>query len=542
MVLVEGGTFQMGSDNGEDREKPAHRVTVGSFYMGKYEVTQREWTEVMGTTVSQQGDMSGLAEKGRPLRGEGDNYPIYYVNWYEAAEYCNRLSMKEKLTPAYRGREYDMVCDFNASGYRLPTEAEWEYAARGGNKDGKNPYEYSGGNDPDEVAWHQENSQFNTHPVGTKKPNSLGLYDMSGNLWEWCWDWYIGYTGETQTNPTGPSREPPFRVTRGGSWRYLATYARSAARYYNSPSTRSVYLGFRLARSGPAPFDKGTDGDGASAPAAVTQGNMILVKGGTFQMGGTHVGDDFTADDLETPVHTVTVGSFYMARYEVTQGEWAEVMGRTIQSQWRMAGNSAGRSPTGGVGEDYPIYCVNWYEAVEYCNRLSMREKLTPAYRGSGDRVLCDFNATGYRLPTEAEWEYAARGGNKDPQPCEYAGGNNLDEAAWYQGNSGDTGHPVGTKQPSVLGLYDMGGNVWEWCWDRFGSYGSESRINPTGPSGPGSPEAYPPGTDRVHRGGSWGYPAKYARSAYRRYFSPSNRFNYLGFRVARSGPSAPDG
>jgi formylglycine-generating enzyme required for sulfatase activity len=232
MVLVEGGTFQMGSTNGEDNEKPAHTVTVKSFYMGKYEVTQKEWREVMGNN---------------PSYFKGDTLPVEQVSWYEAVEYCNRLSLKEGLSPAYRGSGDAIVCDFNASGYRLPTEAEWEYAAKGGNKDYLS-YEYSGGNSVDGVAWYSGNSGNSTHPVGTKSPNSLGLYDMSGNVWEWCWDRYGSYSGGSQTDPVGPVSSGPGRVARGGSWANDAAGVRSANRNGYTPSGRGTGLGFRVVR------------------------------------------------------------------------------------------------------------------------------------------------------------------------------------------------------------------------------------------------------------------------------------------------------
>jgi formylglycine-generating enzyme required for sulfatase activity len=243
---------------------------------------------------------------------------------------------------------------------------------------------------------------------------------------------------------------------------------------------------------------------------------MVLVEGGTFQMGSAN------GDGDEKPVHTVTVKSFYMGKYEVTQKEWEEIMGTTVQQQWAMASNTG--SPR-GAGDNYPIYCVSWYEAVEYCNRLSVMEKLTPAYRGSGDSIVCDFNATGYRLPTEAEWEYAARGGNKNPEPCEYSGENSADRVAWYDGNSGGRAHPVGVKQPNSLGIYDMGGNVWEWCWDWYGSYSGASQKDPTGA---------PSGTERVLHGGSWNYTAGFTRPAYRYYHLPSYQSSNLGFRLVR--------
>jgi formylglycine-generating enzyme required for sulfatase activity len=231
MALVEGGSFQMGSSSGGNNEKPVHTVTVKSFYMGRTEVTQKEWAELMGNN---------------PSYFKGDNLPVEMVSWHEAVEYCNRLSLKEGLAPAYRGGGNDITCDFTATGYRLPTEAEWEYAARGGNKDYIS-YEYAGGNSVDAVAWYDGNSGNRTHPAGTKRPNSLGLYDMSGNVWEWCWDWYGSYSGGSQTNPAGASMGTG-RVFRGGSWIHVAANVRSAYRGLSTPSNRGNDLGFRLVR------------------------------------------------------------------------------------------------------------------------------------------------------------------------------------------------------------------------------------------------------------------------------------------------------
>jgi formylglycine-generating enzyme required for sulfatase activity len=187
-----------------------------------------------------------MADKSRPLREEGDNYPIYYVSWYEAVEYCNRRSLKEDLTPAYRGSSDVVTCDFSASGYRLPTEAEWEYAAKGGDK-AYMTFEYAGSNSTDGVAWYSDNSGEKTHPVGTKQPNSLGIYDMSGNVWEWCWDWYGPYNPWSLTDPQGPA-SGSIRVLRGGSWGILARDLRSTNRGNFAPLLRFISFGFRLVR------------------------------------------------------------------------------------------------------------------------------------------------------------------------------------------------------------------------------------------------------------------------------------------------------
>jgi formylglycine-generating enzyme required for sulfatase activity len=250
--------------------------------------------------------------------------------------------------------------------------------------------------------------------------------------------------------------------------------------------------------------------------------NSVFVEGGTFQMGST-AGDD------DKPIHSVTLSDFYMSKYEVTQGEYKGLMGKSPSDSKY------------GIGDNYPVNKVSWNDAVEYCNALSRKEGLTPAYSGSGDNVRCNFNANGYRLPTEAEWEYAARGG-KSSKSYTYAGSNNIDAVAWYWRNSGDKtlsgdwnwnkieanngkNHPVGQKQANELGLYDMSGNVYEWCWDWYGSYSSDTQSDPTGTS---------PGTSRIGRGGSWGADASNSRSAYRYYYIPSNRNRNLGFRVVR--------
>jgi formylglycine-generating enzyme required for sulfatase activity len=229
-VRVEGGTFMMGSplpeEEREDNETP-HKVTVTSFYMGKYEVTQEEWVAVMGTN---------------PSNFKGDNLPVEQVRWYDAIKYCNKRSVKEGLTPAYRGSGKGVT--WNGNGYRLPTEAEWEYAARGGNLGDFLVYRYA--SNEDVVTWYNGNSGEKTHPVGTKQPNGLGIYDMSGSVYEWCWDWSGDYPSSPQTDPRGAS-SGSYRVARGGS--FNGQNPRSVWRSYSTPSNRADNLGFRLVRS-----------------------------------------------------------------------------------------------------------------------------------------------------------------------------------------------------------------------------------------------------------------------------------------------------
>lgn len=221
MVYVPGGTFQMGSNDGEDdEEKPVHNVTLDGFYIGKYEVTQAQWREIMGDNPS--------------YFINCDNCPVEKVSWNDVQEFIKKLNQKI------------------GKNYRLPTEAEWEYAARGGSESGVErsrnaDFKYSGSNNIDEVAWHGSNSGNKTYPVGQKKPNSLGIYDMTGNVWEWCSDWYRNYHSDNQTNPQGPSTGS-YRVRRGGSWGNNPQSCRMANRNNDAPNYSSNVLGFRLSR------------------------------------------------------------------------------------------------------------------------------------------------------------------------------------------------------------------------------------------------------------------------------------------------------
>ena len=232
-VFVEGGAFLMGTDNDQDNEKPMHEVTVSSFWIMKTEVTQADWTALMFDN---------------PSFCKRDNLPVETVSWFEAVEYANLLSRKDGLQPAYRMNKSEVSCDFTKNGWRLPTEAEREYAAMGGNQ--SEGYTYAGSNSLEGVAWYGANSGTGTtHPVGTRRLNELGLSDMSGNVWEWCWDWYDSkyYTRSPSVDPRGPS-SGTFRVQRGGGYDSTATYQRVAFRNFYAPSDRYADIGFRLVR------------------------------------------------------------------------------------------------------------------------------------------------------------------------------------------------------------------------------------------------------------------------------------------------------
>ncbi|MDE5773684.1 MAG: formylglycine-generating enzyme family protein [Muribaculaceae bacterium] len=205
MIKVEGGTYQMGSNNGDSDEKPVHSETVYSFQIGETEVTQGLWRAVMGTDPS--------------YFDGNDNLPVEIVSWNDCQDFINRLN------------------EITGKQFRLPSETEWEYAARGGNQ--SQGYTYSGGNNINDVAWYGGNSGSKTHPVAQKQPNELGIYDMSGNVWEWTSDWY--------SSDYSSPRNSSYRVYRGGSWNSTATSCRVANRSGLSPGGRGSNLGLRLA-------------------------------------------------------------------------------------------------------------------------------------------------------------------------------------------------------------------------------------------------------------------------------------------------------
>jgi len=226
MVLAPAGEFVMGDDGGEDDERPAHTVRLSAFYMDKCEVTQRSYEELMGTNPSKLKQPDG---------------PVEQVSWFNAVKYCNMRSLREGLAPCYDLET--IACDFEASGYRLPTEAEWEYACRAGTRS-----RYSFGGDPAGLsarAWFEGNAQDRPHPVGGRRPNPWGLHDLHGNVAEWCHDVYSeGYYAESPgDNPTGPP-EGEERVLRGGSWADEAEACRSSARYSDAPGFADVCFGY----------------------------------------------------------------------------------------------------------------------------------------------------------------------------------------------------------------------------------------------------------------------------------------------------------
>jgi len=456
------------------------------------------------------------------------------VSLYDAFAYCNKRSEMEGLKPCYYMNDYgikywnancEWYCDFSADGYRLPTEAEWEYAARGGKK-GRG-CKYSGSDNIADVAWfdfssanrsaadflESDKSGLTTHDVKTKQPNELGVYDMTGNVFEWVWDNATSYNSNTlsvnTTNPTGgritklaASKKSFNSVSRGGCYK-TDLFLQDAAvysRFYSLGSAKKDTTGFRIVRSD---VKKNLGAEVArvkkllekqKSSKDLSQG-LVMVEGGSFSMGTDY------GDKEEAPVHEVTLTGFYICDHEVMQKEFYDVIGQAPVN------NKIGSYDSKDANK--PIVNIRLGDAATYCNLRSIKEGLTPCYSVNGSTdpknwprngfkevikpISCNFSANGYRLPTEAEWEYAARGGRKS-RGYVFAGSNSLYDVAWCDNlyedeannvlDAGDTRPPVGfqdvkTKLPNELGLYDMCGNATELCWNSYSSYTSSKKTDP---------------------------------------------------------------
>jgi formylglycine-generating enzyme required for sulfatase activity len=437
MVLVDGGTFTMGCEDVEcdGFSKPAHSVTLSSYYIGKYEVTQAQWKSVMGSIPS-----------GQP---NCENCPVTKVDRREIEEFIKKLNNK------------------SGKRYRLPTEAQWEFAARGGKKG--LGFKYSGSNNIDAVAWHFDNSEKKTQPVGQKQANELGVHDMSGNVSEFCSDYPGNYSSKSRSNPGYNTTEDC--VIRGGSILSESDYAfifnrqKNHKNFYKMPDH-----GFRLALS--------TEKDSFE---------MVLVNGGTFMMGCT----DADCSENQKPCRKITLKSYYIGKYEVTLSQWYEIMGENPSYPVLL--------------EKGPVQNVSWNDVQRFIAELNKK---------TGKR---------YRLPTEAEWEFAARGGIKS-QGFKYSGSDNVVEVSYYEEiSTGRLPSYVGYSEPNELDIYDMSGNVAEWCSDWYGEY---SNINLNNPSGPLS------GSLRVIRGGSWNQGDYSGRVTCRDKGLPERKSSSVGFRL----------
>ena len=485
LVLIPAGMFKMGSpesEKGRSKAETLHEVTLTKpYYMGKYEVTQEQWEGVMGNNPS-------IGTKGAKL-------PVTDVSWEDCQEFIKKVNAKTN------------------GGYRLPTEAEWEYACRAGTT---TAYSYGDVITPKDVNYNIGKPVA----IGSYKTNGFGLYDMHGNVWEWCEDRVAPYPEGAVTDPKGAATGDR-RVLRGGSFRLNVSDARSSLRNVNgSPSNRGDDLGLRLARSVDnkvevvppvpkpdpaavmpahgdllvAPFSEAKAKEVQKSVAKSLQKkveevedlgkgiklDLVLIPVGKFKMGDPGVN------------HEVTLTKqYYMGKYEVTQEQWEGVMGNNPSK--------------GTIGAMVPVTSVSWEDCQEFIKKLNTSTK------------------GGYRLPTEAEWEYACRAGTTTA----YSFGDVITpNDANYQDSKIGKPLAVGSYKPNAFGLYDMHGNVWEWCEDWKADYPAGTVTDPKGPA---------TGEKRVLRSGSFYYHDSAARSSNRGDSAPSYKNGNNGFRLARA-------
>jgi formylglycine-generating enzyme required for sulfatase activity len=608
LVLIPPGEFMMGSPkevveeelkaHADDPsyagrlpgERPWHRVRITKpFYLGTYEVTQEEYQRVIGSNPSE----FSATGNGSARVGDQDTkrFPVEMVSWEQAVEFCRKLSNLPEEKSA--GRRY-----------RLPAEGQWEYACRAGNM-GRFSFSSDRGGIPREseeqklfgYGWFNGNSGGTTHAVGEKRAGPWGLYDMHGNVWQWCRDWYDAdyYAKSATDDPAGPPAGS-HHVARGGSWADPAGYCRSAGRNYGEPGNRHD-LGFRVSlgladepdgrRAEPstedsapnpqvppptsnppsptpdstspvppavpvarppspipspaaAPFEaaKAKEHQAAWAeylglPVETTNSigmKLVLIPPGEFMMGSPK---ELIAEELKTeggwykdslpseePQHRVRITKpFYLGVTKVTQDEYQRVVG--ANPSYFSAKGGGKDNVRGQDTKRFPVEEVSWDEAVAFCRKLSQM----PGEKAAGRT---------YRLPSEAQWEYACRAGStgrfsfssgQSGIPKEYDE-NALSDYGWFDGNAAGSTHAVGGKRANAWGLYDVHGNVCEWCRDWYGKdyYAGAATDDPIGPPG---------GTERVGRGGSWLLGARGCRSAYRTGHSPGDRRD-LGLRVCQ--------
>ena len=601
MVLVPGDTFLMGDlfREGFEDQVPWHEVKLSDFYLGKTEVTFQNYDAFCSAT--------GHMKPQYYIYWDRSQRPVVNIDWYDAVEYCNWLSQQQQLKPAYTidqsqkdpdnydtddAKNWIVTRIPDANGYRLPTEAEWEYAAREGGK----KLRFGNGKDTANLAQMNFDASaqskkpysivgkkpFNSIECGSlRSPNALGLHDMSGNVREWCADWYGDYQSAPATNPIGRLKGR-VRIARGGSYNDAAHACRTMARINTTPTNKDVYLGFRVAASAspelkkivvnakdkPSILDQlDFDKDGIfdqddrcpelggpkiaggcpetiqpNAANSITKG-LAPIKGGTFTMG-----DLFGDGDGREPQHDVSISDFYLGRTEVTYDDFDAFCAATTRE--KPLDNGWGRGQR-------PVVNIQWYDAVEYCNWLSVKQKRAPAYTidkntpdpnntysGDSKRWLVTLNpdANGYRLPTEAEWEYAAREGGKK---LRFGNGKNQADVAQinfdpsekfppksfsYRGAGRDKTTEVGSLHcPNALGLHDMSGNVAEWCFDWYNE--TVERMQKKDPKGPGK------GATRVLRGSDWQSGPQYCRVSNRNNGVPTLFGPSMGFRIASSFP-----
>ena len=574
LAYVPSGKFGMGSpgnEAGREAQEILHEVVLTrAFYLGTHQVTVGQFRKfVDDTKYRTEGERDGkggwgvnekgsLEKDGRftwssPGFKQTKDHPVVLVSWNDARAYCRWLSQKENKL------------------YRLPTEAEWEYACRAGTRTA-----YSFGDDPQDLVAHgnvgRNKDGFRyTAPVGQFKPNRYGLHDMHGNVWEWCEDWYVpnNYTGDRQTDPTGPASGKA-RIHRGGGWSSSATRARSAARIGRHPSTyRGSYLGFRIVleqsnnprieRAPDARLGKKFDylvydlGKGVELKLV-----KVSAKGQTFTIGSSAAEQDAVIRkyfhgkrpstlDFEVEQRITLTDDFYIGRFEVSRGQFrrfVETTGYVTETETTDGGYGWNEDEKKFEGRDKkyswkhygldsytdasPVINITRKDAREFCKWLEGM--------GTGNGPALEL-----RLPAEAEWEFACRAGSAgrfcfgdwDETLVVYANLADGTRKAMFpkgKGIEAKDGHvfaaPVGQFKPNAFGLYDMHGNVWEWCEDFYGTYTALPKVR-NGLQTVSQGERRP-----VMRGGAWYTGPEACRSAKRRLVGIGGRYGSGGFRV----------